>query len=504
MAKKPSPAQAVKQIFSSGKLLFICIIFSITAILSIQEVIDGSLGLTDFEILGLSLDDLFGDSVIEFIQFVAGLLFIFGIIGLIPQILTAVGVWLLKAGAGEGEEKTKTALLGLNLFKIRFLYEAIKAFLMLCIVTLLGVVAFLVLGESGAEILISLLVLALVFGYFFLVFRYYINFFHMVNGVSNTLRSNVNMVTKSGMVIAFNYIAAGFMIFSALISAFSINSFLGFWSFVFSVCDAICLIFVNRLFAHYASLCGFTQKNAVKAEMAKIANDRSLEKTALALGVVRQYAPYEKPTVSKTLFGRSIAHVPTQTPIAPKPVQPVQSVSATQPKTPTPTRAPDITDEIAVRYLALFSREETVDRARYSLCGRREYTNQNGAVTPSLTQVVFDSVSEKKLLRVSFVNNAAVAVKEIKFTVIPQTNELSTLGVMKEIPLSCDADTGAEFGVEYGLILPDNATCGKIKVTYVEFADGTFRDREGGEFFFSTDEKTRFDTLLYLSVMKKG
>ena len=64
--------------------------------------------------------------------------------------------------------------------------------------------------------------------------------------------------------------------------------------------------------------------------------------------------------------------------------------------------------------------------------------------------------------------------------------------------------SGSTFGAEYGLILPDNTTCGNIKVTYVEFADGMFRDKEGGEVFFSTKEKAEFDTNLYLSAMKMG
>ena len=152
----------------------------------------------------------------------------------------------------------------------------------------------------------------------------------------------------------------------------------------------------------------------------------------------------------------------------------------------------------------MFSADETVADARYSLNGERAYAKGTDPVTLAWAQVIMDGISEKKILRTAFVNNAPVTIKEIKFTVIPKTNESSSLGIFKNVTLACEASTGDVFGAEYGLILPDNTTCGSIKVTYVEFADGMFRDKEGGEVFFSTQEKTEFDAKLYLSVMKKG
>ena len=56
MEKKQSPAQAVKQTLSSGKLTFICIIFSIAALAAIGEAVNSYTDFSSFEIMGFSID----------------------------------------------------------------------------------------------------------------------------------------------------------------------------------------------------------------------------------------------------------------------------------------------------------------------------------------------------------------------------------------------------------------------------------------------------------------
>jgi len=516
MEKKHSPAQAVKQILSSGKLTFICIIFSIAAIAAIGDVIENRIDFSDFEIFGFSIDlgKWIGYEAFEMLTTISDILFVFAIIGILPTILSAVAFWLVKVGSAAGDKCTKTALLGLNFFKIKFFYEVVTAILMLCIVGIIGIFAVVGLMGSGSGLLVAVVGLALVLGYYYILLKYNTNFLVMLMGASNTLRTNINMVTKSGMVIVFNYIAAVWLILTSFGG--------GIWGFIVGICDALCIIFVNRLFANYDSLYGYAKKEETKVTMERVANDPALERTAVALGIPRKYSknPAEqKPSImtalKKTIFGMQVAYIDDETPYTPtintyaQPAQNTASQTATQssaaPAAPkTYTRAADITDELTARYLALFSADEALADSRYQVCGERAFAKGTEPVTLAWAQVIVDGVSEKKILRTAFVNNAPVAVKEIKFTVIPKTNESSSLGIFKNVTLSCNAGTTDVFGAEFGLILPDNTTCGSIKVTYVEFADGMFRDKEGGEVFFSTEEKAEYDTQLYLSVMKKG
>lgn len=493
-------------------LTFICVIFSIAAVTAIGDAFSNRIDLTQFNIMGFTINvgQMLGAEIETVLETISNVLFAITLIGLLPKILTAVAFWLIKTGSGEGEKSTKTSILGLNLFKIKFLYETVMAMIMMCVIGVIGIVAVRLSFGNTTALLICVAALALVIGYYFLVYRYYVNFTVMLVGVSNTMRTNVNMIVKSGMVITFNYFAAVFLI----LGSFG-NGILGL---AVGICDALCVIFVNRLFASYDNLCGYAEKEATKEVMERLKTDPALEKTALALGVMRAYAPAteQKPSIiailKTTIFGSTVAYIddetlssaPQSTEVKTSAPATTATTAASQPSVPTYTRTPDVTDELSARHLALFSQEETVGDSRYSICGERAYAQSTEPVSLSWAQVVVDGISEKKILRTAFVNNAPLAVKEIKFTVIPKTNESSSLGIFKNISLSCSAESGQVFGAEYGLILPDNTTCGCVKVTYVEFTDGMFRDKEGGEVFFSTAEKTAFDTNLYLSLMKKG
>jgi hypothetical protein len=115
---------------------------------------------------------------------------------------------------------------------------------------------------------------------------------------------------------------------------------------------------------------------------------------------------------------------------------------------------------------------------------------------------VYDSVSEKKLLRLSIKNVSAAPIKAITLEITPKDNTSRPICVYRKVVIDPDAPIYADaiFAADYGILLPDDATNGTAKVTLVEFADGLYRDKESDEFFSSTDEKTEYDTELYLSV----
>ena len=512
MEKKYSPSQALKQVLSSGMLTFICVVFTIAAAAGIGDAFANRIDLTQLSIAGFDLDlgQLLGSEIGSILGTISNVIFAITLIGLLPTVLTAVAFWLVKTGAKEGEGKIKLSLLGFNLFKIKFFYEVIMAILALILIGIIGI--FVLIGSfssgSGTAIGVVVVCLALVIGYFGIYYRYNLNFLFMLMGASNSLRTNANLLTKSGMVIGFNYVGAIFIFIGSFGN--------GFWGLAAGICKGLCIIFVNRLFASYDQLCGYATKEDVKAIMERVKTDPALERTALALGVARDYTPEaeQKPSImgvmKNLMFGTSIAYIDDETPYTPAENTATAPAAATYANRSAPaqqktyTRAADITDELTARHLALFTKNEVIADNRYQICGERAYAQSGDPVAVSWAQVVVDGISEKKILRIAFSNNAPITVKEIKFTVTPKTNESSALGIFKNVTLACAAETGSTFGAEYGLILPDNTTCGSIKVTYVEFADGMFRDKEGGEVFFSTKEKAEFDTNLYLSAMKMG
>ena len=514
MANKQSPAATIKQILGSGKILFICIMCTIAALAAFGNVLDNHLDFDNIEIFGqeIKLGELIGYEGVELLNLISDAIFIFGIIGMLPKLLVAIAFWLVKIGSKEGDKNTKTALLGFNFFKINFMYKAVTQILGLFVIGLLGI--FIIIGTISAGIsnptviLVEIVLLALVIGYFYFFFKYNSNYVSMLIGATQTLRTNVNLVVKSNQVIIFNYIVAIYLIISSFGN--------GIWGIIAGVCDALCIIFVNRCFANFAEICGYAQPNEAKEIMERVKTDPSLEKTAKALGVARTYSsdPLEqKPPISKffinSMFGLSVAYIDDPVPYThphaeTKTIDFTESTDTEQKSSivsPVYKRRVDITDELTIRFLALFSGDTKIEDARYTVVGERNFCKSSIPISPFTMQVVEDSISEKKLLRIIFKNNSSETVKEIKFNVIPKTNESSALGVYKSVSVECSAQSGECFGGENGLILPDDATCGAVLIAYVEFADGMFRDKVSEEFYFSTNEKVEFDTKLYLSSM---
>ena len=514
MMNKFSPAATLKRIFGSGKITFLCVMFTLAALAAFGEVVNSHMSFDTVEFLGMEfqLGEFIGYEGVELLNLIADAIFVIGIIGLLPKVAVTVALWMIKNGAQESAKGTKNALIGLNIIKINYLYQAIVQALGMIAVGAVGIfVLYLTyaLTANTTIVFIELILLALVLGYFYFLYKYYTNFTTMLIGCTQTLRTNANLVVKSSMVIVLNYIIAIFLIISSFGN--------GVWALVAGVCDALCIIFVNRCFGSYAEFCGYAQPAESKAFMEQLQNDPALERTALALGVGRAYAtdPLEqKPPAlqyfKNMMFGLTVAYVDDPTPYTPSTAaagQPADCAQAEQASAPAKNkparyqRAADLTDPLPVRYLSLFAEDlQTVD-GRYELLGSCAIPPQKSLVEPCGIQLLLDGVSEKKILRVELENRSPETVKQIRFKVIPKTNESSSLGVCADVTLPIEIASGARGGAAYGLILPDETTCGTVAVTFVDFADGMFRDKEGEAHRFSSQEKMDFDTLLYLSAM---
>ena len=498
METKKSPRAVIKQIFASGKLTFIAVIFSIAAISAVINVFENRITFDDFSLMGFDVDlvKLLGKDAFEMLDTIADTIFIVSLIGVMPKVLIAVAFWLLKVGAKEGTSSTKISLIGLDFFKFNYLYDAMMMAFAMIGVLLAGILIIPNLGGSVGLILLAL-VLTLLFLYVF--FRYSTNFLLMLIGVSNTMRTDVNFVIKSKQVIVFNYILAVCWILSSFGN--------GIWGIIVGICDALCIIFVNRMFAAFNREYGYATKEETKAFAEKVKTDPAYQEYASVLSIAPTYSAASKPSFGKTyrnlMFGCSVVSADGYRSETEQTATPAQNTASQPAKKQLYTRRPDCTDLLDVRMLTLFDPQTAIADPRYVLLGERKFHKQQAPVELRSAEVVKDTLSEKKILRLAFENASPLGVTKIKCKIVPKTNESSSIGILNEVAFEANAAPRTEFGKEYGILLPDETTCGSITVTYIEFADGMFRDKDGEEFLFSTQEKTEFDTGLYLSVMRK-
>ena len=521
-----SPVAAIREVLGGKKVLFLCIVYGVAALMALIDVFANKpdfSGITDIisavagVVPGAGQLKALSSQLSSILNGVATAIFVFNLICVLPQILVAVAFWMVRMGASPDEKSTKMALLGFDFFKFNFLFKASLQGMgvvlpFIAVFYLLGILPSSVSGLGPALFLCAAIV-AGVCGFYL---RYSLGYLKMLQGTTHTLRTNINMMTASKLVIIFNYINAAF----AFLGAFG-N---GFWAFVSSVCQGLCLIFVSRCFVEYSTKEAFLTKEQLKTLKEQISNDPTMEHVAATLCLPRPYSAdpaAQKPTFAKSFYpsfyGLSLAYnvedegfAPTPAGgFTPAPAKPVYTPAApaapaahsVKSKQPAYRRAADITAELPVHVLPLFSATEAVTDPRYQQIGARTYPAATAPVEPRSAEVLVDSISEKRILRLSFENRSPEPVCAIRLTVIPKTNESSALGILKDVTVPCAVSGGGRFGGELGLILPDEATCGTAQITYVAFENGLFRDKPGEVFHFSTAEKSAFDTTLYLSAM---
>ena len=122
--KKGSPIATIKGIFGSSKILFICIVYTIAVIGNVVQKFEDRIDFEGMEFFGISLSEIVGPELVGMLQTVSNVLFAISLISLMPMVLMAVGYWLIKKGAGEGNGNTRCALIALDFFKYNLLYQA--------------------------------------------------------------------------------------------------------------------------------------------------------------------------------------------------------------------------------------------------------------------------------------------------------------------------------------------------------------------------------------------
>ena len=505
--KKSSPIATIKGIFGSSKILFICIVYTVAVVSNIIQKFEDRIDFKGMSFFGISLSDVIGSDMVEMLQTVSNVLFVISLISLLPKALMAVGYWLIKKGAGEGNGNTRSALIALDFFKYNLLYQACMKVMLAFLIGVIGVFgAYLSFsnGASGVGFVI-LIAAAVVVGILVFMFKYYTGFMSMLVGVSNTLRTGVNLVMRSRLVFVVNVLSAIWIVLTSFGN--------GFIAILAGVADALCLIFINRCFVDFENVCGYANKEDNAEVMERIKTDPSLAKTADALGI-QQITPEEsaqgvKPTLSlkgiaMLLFGLSIAPIdeageydahterPTATYTADRTLRSATGASAATVARPQSYAPPK---EAEYRLLSLFANDPAVLDRRYTLLGETEFVGSVCPVELRSAAVVKDQVSEKNILRLSFANTSVCSVKKVLFDIVPQSNTEEKLCIYKNVglPIENVVASGESFGTCFGVILPDAATNGIVKITYVEFDDGLYWDKQSDEKLFLTDEKRAHD-----------
>ena len=498
--KKGSPIAAIKGIFGSSKILFICIVYTISVIGNIAQKFEDRIDFEGMSIFGFSLSELLGAELVGMLQTVANALFVISLISLLPMVLITVGYWLIRKGAGEGNGNTRCALIALDFFKYNLLYQACMKAMLMFLVGVLGIFGA-YLGFSSGSAGIGLLVIiaaAVVIGVLVLMFKYYTGFIAMLLGVSNTLRTGINLVTRSKIVFVFNVLSAVWMVLTALGG--------GFFSIVAAVAGALCLIFINRCFMDFEQTYGYADADETTAVVKRIRTEPALAKTADALGIV-QVTPEEdaagvkKPMsfmgIVKLFFGLSIAPI-DEAELSEEVV--CTDVNDTDRYTPSKQKqtfhTPGALKEIGSKVLPLFDSDISMIDARYEALGSTELDKAIGCpVTIGCAAVLKDSVSEKKILRLKLENTSVCAVKKIIVEITTENNDAGSRHIIKNVALSFEYAivSGGVFGANFGTVLPDDATCGSVKITCVEFDDGLCWDKNSDAVQFFTDEKRKYD-----------
>ena len=144
------------------------------------------------------------------------------------------------------------------------------------------------------------------------------------------------------------------------------------------------------------------------------------------------------------------------------------------------------------RALKLFSTDADEVGNRFSLIGDRSYRVPLACpITPLRARVLFDSISENRILRMTWSNVSGAIVTAVTLSVTSRDNRGRELG-----SVSCDflADgDGNTLGYTYGIPLSEGVTNGSVTVERVIFSDGLAWSKGSLPTYFTTEDKTAYD-----------
>ncbi len=510
--RQQTPVEVIKRIIASGKVMFITIIATIVAVLALIDVIVNRVDLAGYSIFGISIGEILGAEITHILDTISTIIFVFSIIGILPTIMKAVGFWLIKQGVKDDYASQKKMHIGFLIIKIPLYYSAITSALFGVLLIIAGVIL-----AIDTEVFLIMLIALLVSIYFLLITNYNMGFVQMLASATNTMRTGVNMVEKRTFVIVVNWI-------SAIIAFLGVFDG-GFLNIILCICDGLYLIFAVSVFSDFNNQYGYASKNALIELRKSFMTDPSYRNIALTIGYKENPLNPAELTMNfsgsfKLLFGMQIPDEIAVRPNAAPRTAPVRNVAPAPQRTAAPQRAVtpqsrvyssapiqsvvyDSDQKLDVHLLTLFGADMNAVDERFSSLGKKVFRGDlECPIKPTVAYVFKDSVTEKIILRMEFINKMSSAIKKIKYDVIPCTDDGAALGKISDIEVAFDTAVEKDglMCAQKALVIPDDATNGSVKVTYVEFSDGLFWDKGSDEFYFTTDRKIDYDMNLYLSI----
>lgn len=520
--KSTNYRKKIKNIFSSKKIIFICIFYSIMLFTNVIDKIKNRIDLSSFNILGqtITLSELVGSEITQIIDSVCKVLFILNLVGLVPLLISVISIWLIKLGAKRTYEGSKRALIGLNWFKINSFIQCVIAILT-CFIIGLGAILLVAFSSkllssveinSGIVIGIIVLIAFILLIFFIMKFKYYSKFLVMLVGVSNTIRTNINFVQFDKFVNVISWIYGISTIISSVFSGKEITGI------VAGICQGITVILVMQCFKEYGLLCGFASVDEIKEIYTIHLKDKQNYQIAEVIGI-NPNNETKKMSIIKYLFGTTVINedielnknLIRETKIedetgqleigkstaasynmSNKNQESVFSVKIVSHEKNFNETAPLLNAKV----LSLFSVNMDSLEPRYIIIGNKEYISEfKCPVKISQIQIIEDQVSEKRILRLKIVNQSTSVVNNIIFNILCMDNQMNTQGIIKNVCFNSLEGIVPDnnFDCNKGIIVPDTTTCGVIKINRVDFADGLDWDKGSSEIYFATNEKIDYD-----------
>lgn len=489
-----SPAAYIKQLMGSGKIVFAAILMTVSAAALIYDQLQLLSYLEDSKFftlmfisdtLGLGFNGLEYEPVTAIFSVVFDVLWFFGLVSIIPAVLGVISIWMIKSASASNRGATRRGLIGLNLFKINLIAQIVAYSLALVGVVIVTFIAFGsgVFSGNGSVAGILLLVIAAIIIVLCLCIKYYADYFTLLLTVSHTLRTGKNLVTKSGYVVVLSWIIGIVTILSSLGG----NGL----DIVIGIADGLSLILIATCFSNYKNIFGWLDKQQLQTGLQEIALDPAWAGAAHALGFTKadldklsQGQPV-KGNLMYTMFGTDIADgydsVSSQPTNAAVAVQsslravnsPASGLSYSVPKT-SPT--------LNYRMLPLFTADVNHLDERFTTLESRSFAGEyDYPIVPVQLSIIQDYVSEKKILRMAWKNDAPVTIKRACFNIYLKGKNAVDIGVFRDVSIALDqaAENGETLFAKYGIVLPEETENYSVEVTYVEFGDGLYRDKPG-------------------------
>lgn len=533
-----SARQKLRKKFASNKFLAICILFSVSLIISIISAL--SIQTESVDSITESVNQIvsilksyvgsefvkFAQPILKALNYIKTFIIIATVLSFIPQIVSVVAVWLMKTGSNGNEQNVKKSILGLNVYKVYCLLNIISNLtvaIILIFIAISLIIAMILIKAPAITIIVGIMITLVVYLVLFLFAKYYGDFMNILTGITTTLRINRNCLVNSKFVIITSYIYGIYTI----ISGFS-N---GFWSIISSACMGIGIILATNFISKTATEFGAINTNNNNELYENLCYNPEYYNLATGLGIKQsttttdeiskkmKRTAYSK-VYLKLLFGSSVLkndldETPRDTKADIEEIIEATEESHltidTKKSTPytTSVTKPKIKHiplkELDVNIINIFDSKKAELDSRFSTIGIiRSPIEISCPIKIDNILVIKDSISEKKILRMIMRNTSEEEIKRVILQIVLKTNLAKAIGVMKNVEFILDETECLDYlGANYGIILPDEATNGIVKILRIDFASGLFWDKGSDDIVFTTDEKIQHDVDFYLNMIAK-